>query len=75
MPLLLTVQSLASLNKGSLETWKYLIDYFNYPGMLNKLEMFDLTVKLIPSLAIKTKNLTKNHTNTISPTNKISTLT
>lgn len=43
--------------------------------MLNKLEMFDLTVKLIPSLAIKTKNLTKNYTNTISPTNKISTLT
>ena len=39
--------------------------------MLTKIDFFDLTVKLIPSLAIKTRNLTKLYTNTIQPINNL----
>lgn len=40
-------------------------------GVLNKIDLFDLTVKLIPSLAIKTKNMSKSLTNTLHPSNKL----
>ena len=61
--LLLTFQALSSLNKGSEQTWKYLLEFFTYPKMLNRLDFFEITVKLIPALAIKTKNIFKIYTN------------
>lgn len=56
-------QALAALNKGSESTWNYLLEFFTYPKILLKIDFFELTVKLIPSIAIKTKNMHKGYTN------------
>ncbi|KAL4482139.1 hypothetical protein ABPG72_014952 [Tetrahymena utriculariae] len=78
-PLLILFQSLANMHRGQTQSLRYIIDYFKYPGVLDKIEFFDLIVKFIPSLAIKTKELYKfatnmgfqSQTNLIDETNRI----
>lgn len=61
--LLILLQSLANLKAGSTETMKYLVSYFSYPGTLDRIDLFDLVVKFVPSLAVKTKEYFKLNTN------------
>lgn len=51
------------MKRGEVTTIKYIVEYFKYPGVLDKIEFFDLIVKFIPALAVKTKELFKFSTN------------
>jgi len=63
MPLLILFQALANMERGDPASLKYIVDYFKYPGVLDKIEFFDLIVKFIPALAVKTKEIFKFATN------------
>ena len=51
------------MDKGSYETWIYLLEYFNYGNNLKRVSLFELIVKFIPSIGVKTRNLFKDSSN------------
>jgi len=63
LPLTIAFQALSASESGEEETWKFLLTYFAKAQNLQKLDLFILVVKFIPSLAMKTKQLYKDVTN------------